>query len=87
MDDQEFVVRMKEKIQRLTGKEVELVLGGPEDEQVSVDLGGPIPKVVVTPLVLKAPGLARMSIEYAVASIKKGEEVSPLEFYMILRRN
>jgi hypothetical protein len=87
MDDQEFLARLKEKIERSTGREIELVLDREEKVRIAIDLKAPVPRVILGFGVLKYPGLARMGVEYAVACIKRGRRVTPLEFVAILQRN
>jgi len=87
MDDQEFLARVKEKIERLTGEVIDLIIDEEDHLRVSVDLAALPPKVILGAGILQYPGLARMGIEYAVASIRAGREVGPLEFQAILRRN
>jgi hypothetical protein len=88
MEDEKFLQQIREKIARLTGREVEVVLGEErEGGTLTVEMGGPVPKVTLTPRVLEHAGLARMSIEYAVACIKAGREIDLLEFHALLRRN
>jgi len=88
MDNEKFLQKIREKISRLTGRDVEVVIGEErEGGTLAVEMGGPVPKVVLTPKVLEHAGLARMSIEYAVACIRAGREIEPLEFQTLLRRN
>lgn len=87
MDDQEFLERIQEKIERMSGRPVELVLDQDDPLRVAVDLGSPLPRVFLGRNILVYPGLARMGIEYAVASIRAGRHISPLEFTLLLRRN
>ncbi|MFQ5861267.1 MAG: hypothetical protein ACE5IG_06950, partial [Dehalococcoidia bacterium] len=72
MDNQEYLERIRRKIQARTGLEVELVLETEDKGQVAVDLSGPVPRVIMGADVLQYPGLARMGIEYAVACLQKG---------------
>lgn len=88
MDNEKFLQKIREKITRLTGREVEVVVGEErEGGTLSVEVGGPVPKVTLTPKALEHAGLARMSIEYAVACIRAGREIDLLEFHTLLRRN
>ncbi|HLB29273.1 MAG TPA: hypothetical protein VJA25_13335 [Dehalococcoidia bacterium] len=87
MDDPKFLARVKEKIERLTGEAIDLVLDEEDQLRLRVDLTTWPRKVTLGAAVLEYPGLARMGIEYAVASIRAGREVEPLEFQAILRRN
>ena len=87
MDDNKFLDRLQAKIERLTGKAISLVIDESEVNKLEVDLEGLIPRVVLGSAVLKYPGFARMSIEYAVASIRQGRRMNTLEFHMVLGRN
>ena len=87
MDDQVFIDRVKEKIERLTGREIDLQLDPQERSRLDVDPSISVPKVVLGSDALKYAGFARMAVEYAVASIRRGSEVPPLEFQTLLSRN
>lgn len=87
MEDQEFLEQVHEKIERMSGRPVELVLDEDDPLRVAVDLGSLLPKVFLGKGILEYPGLARMGIEYAAASIRAGRHIGPLEFTMLLRRN
>lgn len=88
MDDQEFLKKVRDKIARLAGRDVELIIDPAlEDGTVTVETGGPVPIVRLTPKVLEFAGLARMTIEYAVACIREGRQIDMLEFQALLRRN
>ena len=87
MDDEEFLRRIQEKIERLTRGEVEVVLDPGSERNVAVELDVPVPRVVMHPKVLEYSGLVRMSIEYAVACIRQGQELDLLGFQMLLSRN
>ena len=87
MDDTEFMQRMRDKIRRLTGREVELHLDEAESDQMTVDLNGPEPVVTLGSNVINYSGFARMAVEYAVASIREKRQLGPLEFHILLARN
>ncbi len=87
MNDEQFLQKIREKIARLTEREVQVVIDESSEGSVSVEMGAPVPRVVLSPQVVEYPGLARMSIEYAVACIQRGHELNVLEFHMLLRRN
>ena len=87
MDDQEFIERVKEKIERLAGQEIELGLDEENPSRLTLELDEAIPRVVIGADVLDHAGFARLAIEYAVASIRRGAEVSQLEFQALLSRN
>jgi len=87
MDDQEFLDRIKAKLELLTGAEIQLELDTEKKEQLKVELGLPVPLVSLGANVLEYSGFARMAIEYVVASIRTGRELNTLEFQMLLSRN
>jgi hypothetical protein len=87
LDDTEFLRRMEDKIRRLTGREVVLRLDETESDQMSIDLNGPGPVITLGSYAVRYSGFARMALEYAVASIREGREISQLEFHMLLSRN
>jgi hypothetical protein len=87
MDDEEFVRRIKEKIQRLTAREVDLVVDPEAADSVVLEMNEDTLRVVMGADLLKHAGLVRMAIEYVVACVKEGRELQPLEFQLRLRRN
>ena len=87
MDDTQFLNKLQTKIETLTGKPISLVIDESETDRLEVDPGNEIPEVVIGSAVLKYPGFARMCIEYAVASIRRGRRISTLEFHVVLGRN
>ena len=87
MNDQEFLHQMKTKIQKLTGQEVDLQVDSTDTSRLTVELAEPLPKVTVGANLFRFPGFARMAIEYAVACIQQGRQVSTLEFQTLLTRN
>jgi hypothetical protein len=87
MEDAEFLRRMEDKIQRLTGREVVLRLDETEIDQMSIDLNGPEPVITLGSNAVRYSGFARMAIEYAVASIRERREIGQLEFHILLARN
>lgn len=87
MDDQEFLRRMQEKIERLTNRPIELRIDHTEDTRLLVEFNQEIPLVVLGSNIFRYSGFARMSVEYAVASIQRQREIDPLEFHLLLARN
>ena len=87
MDDEEFVRHIKEKIERLTDREVEVVVDSEASDSVALEMTASTLRVVLGARVLQHAGLVRMAIEYVVACIRKGRELQPLEFQLLLRRN
>ena len=58
-----------------------------DENRIKVDLGPQLPQVTMGSNALKYSGFGRMVIEYAVASIREGREIGPLEFHVLLARN
>lgn len=87
MEDLEFVDRIREKIERLTDRRVELRIDEEDSSQIGVELNGDQPVVILGNHVLEYSGFARMGIEYAVACIREERAIEPLEFHVLLARN
>ena len=87
MDDEQFLLRMGEKIEQLTGRSVELRIDGQDANKLQVDLEREIPLVVVGANIFQYAGFARMCIEYAAASIQRQRPIDVLEFHLLLARN
>ena len=87
MEDNEFLDKLQAKIERQTDGTVDLVLDEVNAEKLEISLDGETPKVTVGSAVLEYPGFARMCIEYAVASIRRGQPIGLLEFHVLLGRN
>ena len=87
MDDSEFLEKIREKIERLTVREVELHIDDDDASQLGVEMDGELPLVIMGNHALEYTGFARMGIEYAVACIRKERPIEPMEFHMLLARN
>ena len=87
MEDQEFVERIQEKIERLTGRQIELRIDEEDASKIGVELHGDLPLVILGNNVLEYSGFARMGIEYAVACIREERAIEPMEFHVLLARN
>lgn len=87
MEDEKFIEQMHQKLQRLTQRRVDLVIDQEEVNQLQVDLGLEVPRVVFGSNVLEYAGFARMCIEYAVESIRRERTIDTLEFHLLLARN
>ena len=87
MEDSTFLDRIKAKVERLTGKEISLILDEGDPNKLAIELGVPIPRVILGSAVLEYPGFARMCTEYAIASICLEREIGALEFHLLLARN
>ena len=87
MEDNEFVERIQEKIERMTGRQVELRIDEEDSSQMGVELRDDLPLVILGNNVLQYSGFARMGIEYAVACIREERAIDPMEFHVLLARN
>jgi hypothetical protein len=87
MEDDQFIQKMQQKIQRLTDRRVDLEIDREEVNQLQVDLVREIPVVVFGSNVLEYAGFARMCMEYAVESIRRERTIDTLEFHLLLARN
>ena len=87
MNDQEFIDRIEEKIERLTGRDIELHIDEDEVGQLQVDFARDVPLVVMGRNIFEYSGFARLCTEYAVASIRQQREIPEIEFQMLLARN
>ncbi len=87
MEDQEFVDQIREKIERLSGRQVELRIDEEDSTQIGVELNGELPLVTLGKNVMEYSGFARMGIEYAVACIREERAIEPVEFHVLLARN
>ena len=87
MQDQEFLAKIKEKIERVTSSEIRLQLDVINKNQIKVDLDQAIPEVTLGSHVIEYSGFSRMAIEYVVASIRERRELGSLEFHILLARN
>jgi hypothetical protein len=87
MEDQEFLRRMKQRLEEGTGAPVEVELGQGQEGSVTVDFSGPVARVVMASDALEHAGLARMYMQYAILSLRERRQVSEEEFLLFLRRN
>ena len=87
MDDERFIHRIQEKIERLTGCSIELEIDHEQGNQLQVELEREVPLVVMGSNVITYSGFARMCVEYAVASIRQKRPMQMLEFHLLLARN
>jgi hypothetical protein len=87
MDDDQFVQRLQNKIQRSTGQRVDLRIDQNDADQLQVELDGEVPLVVLGSNIFNYAGFARMCVEYAVASIRQHRHIDMLEFHLLLARN
>ena len=87
MDDEQFVQRLHEKIERLTEGRVDLEIDHEDASQLRVELEREVPLVVLGSNIFRYSGFARMCVEYAVESIRKQRPIEMLEFHLLLARN
>ena len=87
MDNDEFIQRIRDKIERLTDGPVDLRIDVEDLNRLQVDLDPGVPQVTLGGNIYKYSGFARMCVEYAVASIRERRDLEPLEFHMLLARN
>ena len=87
MGDAEFIRRIREKIQRLTERAIDVQVDYDDANQLKVDMGLEVPQVVLGSNIFKYAGFARMCVEYSVASIRQQRPIDTLEFHLLLARN
>ncbi len=87
MDNDEFIQRIREKIERLTEAKIDLQIDLEDLNHLQVELGPEVPRVTLGANIYKYSGFARMCVEYAVASIRERRDIQSLEFHMLLARN
>jgi hypothetical protein len=87
LNDQQFIDRIQEKIERLTGRDIELRIDEDDGSQLGVDFDRDVPVVVMGRNIFEYSGFARLCTEYAVASIRQQREIPEIEFQMLLARN
>ena len=87
LDDEQFVHRVRGKIERLTGRRVDLQIDHEVTNKLDVDLNHEIPLVVLGANIFHYSGFARLCIEYVSASIQRQRLIDALEFHMLLARN
>ncbi len=87
MDNDEFIRRIREKIERLTEGAIELRVDVEDVNRLHVDLDHEVPRVNLGANIYRYSGFARMGVEYAVAAIRKRRDLEPLEFHLLLARN
>ena len=87
MDDEQFLERIHQKIERLTGCTIQLEIDQEETHQLKVELEREVPLVVLGANIFQYSGFARMCVEYAVASIRQQRPIDVLEFHLLLARN
>ena len=87
MENQQFVQRLHDKIERLTEGRIDLEIDFEDGSQLRVELERETPLVVLGSNIFVFSGFARMCVEYAVESIRKQRPIEILEFQMLLARN
>ena len=87
MDDDEFIRRMKRRIQQSGGFTVELEVDHQNPRNVAVDFSESMPRVVFGADALEYPGMARMFMQHAILCLREHRQVDEQEFLLFLRRN
>ena len=87
MDNDEFIRRIREKIELLTEGPIELRVDVEDVNRLQVELDQDVPRVVLGANIYRYSGFARMGVEYAVATIRERRDLEPLEFHLLLARN
>ncbi len=87
MDNDEFIQKIREKIERLTASQIDLHIDLDEVNRLAVELAPEKPRVTLGANIYQYSGFARMCVEYAVAVIRERRELEPLEFHILLARN
>ena len=87
MDDQQFVHRIGDKIERLTGRRVDVEIDHQDAGKLDVNLDHEVPLVTLGANIFRYSGFARLCIEYAAASIQRQRPIDLLEFHLLLARN
>ena len=87
MNDQQFIDRIQEKIESMTGRDIELRIDDDNGTQLEVDFAREVPVVVMGHNILEYSGFARLCTEYAVASIRQQRVIPEIEFQLLLARN
>ncbi len=87
MDDDRFLERIHQKIERLTGRSIQLEIDQEETNQLKVEFEREVPLVVLGANIFQYSGFARMCVEYVVESIRQQRQIDVLEFHLLLARN
>ncbi len=87
MEDERFLERIHQKIERLTGHSIQLEIDQEETNQLKVEFEREVPLVVLGANIFQYSGFARMCVEYAVESIRQQRPIDVLEFHLLLARN
>ncbi len=87
MEDDQFIQRIQDKIQRLADCAIELRIDHEDPSQLKVELEREVPAVILGSSVYHYPGVARMCIEYVVACLRERRSIDMLEFHLLLARN
>lgn len=87
MENDEFIQRIREKIERLTEGSIDLRIDLEDLNRLQVELGHEVPRVTLGANIYNYSGFARMCVEYAVATIRERRNIETLEFHLLLARN
>ncbi len=86
-NDNVFVEQIKDKLERITNRDVEIKVEEDDPNYFEVDFDRMIPQVVMGRNIYEYSGFARMCIEYASASIIRSQHIGEMEFHILLSRN
>ena len=87
MENEELLRRIRDKIERLTQRPIDLRIDHKDANQLQVELEPEVPRVVLGANIYKYSGFARMCVEYSVASIREQRNIDAQEFHRLLARN
>jgi len=87
MEDEEFVFRIKDRIERNSNVFISLEIDYEDPSTFGIQFLGDMPLVVLGSGVFEHAGLARLYMEYAVLCLREGRLVDQEEFLIFLRRN
>ena len=87
MENEELLQRIRDKIERLTQRPIDLRIDHEDANQLQVELEPEVPRVVLGTNIYKYSGFARMCVEYSVASIREQRNIDAQEFHRLLARN
>ncbi len=87
MENEELLRRIRDKIERLTQRPIDLRIDHEDANQLQIELEPEVPRVVLGANIYKYSGFARMCVEYSVASIREQRNIDAQEFHRLLARN
>lgn len=87
MEDEEFALRIKDRIERNSSVLISLEIDYEDPSNFEIQFMEDTPLVVLGSGVFEHAGLARLYMEYAVLCLREGRLVDQEEFLIFLRRN